>query len=39
MNVARSGLALLLGVASGVVAVTITSRALVEMLYWLGVSR
>jgi len=35
MNVARSGLALLLGVASGVVAVT--SRALVEMLYWLGV--
>jgi len=31
MNVARSGLALLLGVASGVVAVT--SRALVEMRY------
>jgi len=38
MNVAKSGLALLIGVASGVVAVAISSRVLVEILYSFGVS-
>ena len=38
MNVAKSGLALLIGVASGVVAVAITSRVLAEILYSFGVS-
>ena len=38
MNVAKSGLALLVGVASGAVAVAITTRGLAEILYWFGVS-
>lgn len=38
MNVAKSGLALLVGVASGAVAVAIATRTLAEILGWFGVS-
>ena len=38
MYVAKSGLALLVGVACGAVAVAIASKALVDILYWFGVS-
>lgn len=38
VSVAKSALALLVGVASGMVAVAITTRTLVELLRWVGVS-